>query len=288
MSVEAQRREIVAAWYKRLSLLVLLLLVLTPSVGHAADPLKIVDPKAITFFIDGQTRSSTQTLWISNEGDALTGTLTVSAFMKSSTPQTSAERPVCVSVAGSDCRDSVTKLRFALPARAVTTISVTIETKDDTLQYGEASLIVLFEQKPIVPNGDTSVTPEPVTLSSYTDVFIYPALRVRDILLVTVGVSIVTVAVAVVVLFKTKPEKTTLSLNEPLGEMTWGAQSWTAFLTSLVSAIGVDSDWRRFRWHQPHDLQSQRLRANDSLVQHPVFGASDPGGHHLSACGAAL
>lgn len=231
-------------WFKR-SLLLLGLITLAVAPAAAQGDLQIIDPTDITGFIrDGKGTAET-TIYISNEtgradDTGISGRLTVRVVTEAFSPSDAGENPLCARVNASGCASEITIDGFTLPSEALSTINVSIETVDGTpLQYAQATLITVFEQ-------DTSRTDEPLLISDYRAVTFVPALYVPEVLRDTFILTVFFLLIAFI-WYLIKNDNSIFKngvwngFKRPLGELTWGAQSWTAFVGSLVSTVGVFS-----------------------------------------------
>lgn|GEM_PF-3986170 len=232
-----------ARFIRLIPLLLLVILLFAPSAAplHAQDELIVIEPSDFTVFIENGEGTADEAIFISNEGDAVTGTLRVSTFLKASSPPDFAASPICLIVNGSQCVNNF-QTEFTLAESSVTTIPITISvvnTPGSSLQYGEATLMVWFGQDPTPDDG--TVVANPLTLAEYRKLFLVPSLYVQDVLETALIFSVIIMAIAVAYFFYKERPQLYQGLRHPLGEMIWGAQSWTAFLTALVSTISVVS-----------------------------------------------
>jgi hypothetical protein len=232
-----------ALFARLIPLLVLVVILFASSAAplHAQDELRVIEPTDISVFIENGEGTTDDAIFISNEGDAVTGTLRVSTFLKASSPADFASSPICIIVNGSQCVNSF-QTEFTFAEGSVTTIPITINVvnaANSRLAYGEATLMVLFGQD-TTPDDGTLVT-DPLTLADYRKLFFVPSLYVQDVLETALIFSVIIMALAVAYFFYRERPRLYNGLRHPLGEMIWGAQSWTAFLTALVSTISVVS-----------------------------------------------
>lgn len=203
---------------------------------HAQSDLIILEPADITVFIENGEGAADETIFVSNEGDAVTGTLRVSTFLKASSPPDFASSPICISVGGSQCVNSL-QADFTLAGGTITSIPLTIRVAPSSLSYGEATLVVLFSQDTTPDDG--TVIAEPLTFSDYRRLFFVPSLYVQDVMITALIFSAIILALAVGWFFLRERPRLYHGLQHPLGQMIWGTQSWTAFLTALVSTVSV-------------------------------------------------
>lgn len=223
----------------RLRVVVLLLGVLVMAGAAPLDAqsgLKILEPADITVFIENGEGSTDAAILVSNEGGAVAGTLRVNTFLQASSPANFTSSPVCVSVGGSQCVSGL-QTEFAFAGGTITSIPLTINVAPSSLQYGEATLVVLFEQDTTPDNG--TVVANPLTFSEYRKVFFVPSLYVQDVMITALIFAAIILALAVGWFFVRERPHLYRGLQHPLGQMSWGTQSWTAFLTALVSTISV-------------------------------------------------
>ena len=221
---------------------ILLALAAAPFSIGAQGELQIVDPIDVTGYIKDGAGVAGATIYINNEtgraGDTgITGILTVKMLLEAFSPSDAGENPLCVSVNGSECASEVAT-EITLPSEAVYTVNVTIETVDGTsLQFADATLITIFEE-------DTSRTTEPLLISDYRKVTFVPALYVTEVIRDT-GILTVFFLLVAFICYLVRNGNSIFKngvlngFTRPLGEWSWGAQSWTAFVGSLVSTVGV-------------------------------------------------
>lgn len=230
--------------FKR-SLLLLGFIALAAAPAAAQGTLRIVNPGDVNGFIkDGRGTTGT-TIYISNEtgradDTGISGTLTVRVLMDAFSPSEAGADPLCVRVNESECASEITIDGVILPSETVSAINISIETATGTsLQYAHATLITVFEQ-------DSGRTDEPLLISDYRSVTFVPALYVPEVLRDTFILTAFFALIAFI-WYLIKNDHSIFKngvwngFKRPLGELTWGAQSWTAFVGSLVSTVGVFS-----------------------------------------------
>jgi hypothetical protein len=227
------------------SLLLLGLIALAATPAAAQGALRIINQGDVTGFIrDGKGVTGT-TITISNEtgraGDTgMSGRLTVRVLTETFSPADAGANPLCVRVNDSACEREISIDGIVLPSEALSEVKVSVETVDGTpLQYAQATLITVFEE-------DSSRTDAPLLISDYRKVTFVPALYVPEVLRDT----LILTAFFLLIAFSWYLIKNDNSIfkngvwngfKRPLGELTWGAQSWTALIGSLASTVGVFS-----------------------------------------------
>lgn len=231
-------------WLKR-SLLLLGFIALATAPAAAQGTVRIINPSTVTGLIrDGQGAAET-TITFSNEtgsaGDTgISGRLTARVLTEAFSPADAGANPLCVRVNDSACEREISIDGIVLPSEALSTVNVRIETADGTpLQYAQGTLITIFEE-------DANRTDAPLLISDYRKITFVPALYVPEVLRDTLILTVFFLLSALIwylirndnSIFKNGVWN---GLKRPLGELTWGAQSWTALIGSLASTVGVFS-----------------------------------------------
>lgn len=231
-------------WLKR-SLLLLGFMAMAATPAAAQGTVRIINPGNVTGFIrDGQGAAETSITFSNETGSAgdmgIRGRLTARVFTEAFSPADAGANPLCVRVNDSACEQEISIDGTVLPSEALSTIHVSIETVDGTpLQYAQGTLITVFEE-------DASRADSPLLISDYRKVTFVPALYVPEVLRDTLILTVFFL-VSALVWYLIRNDNSIFKngvwngLKRPLGELTWGAQSWTALIGSLASTVGVFS-----------------------------------------------